>query len=115
MGKRRKTLGERRRESEEADQQAWATFYPRLQAIGSLREALLLAAATVAPGRPGRRYFSNLAFFLQSYAPPAGANALELNEYLRLLRAFNAEGALHPGAVEEVEGALLAAITRRFQ
>lgn len=114
MARRRKSASERRQESYEADQRAWAAFYPRLAAAQSFKDALLLMADTVPPDTPGRRYYSNLAFFLQSYAPPAGANATELNEYLRLIRIFDSEGALKNGVRHEIEERLIAAIGQRL-
>lgn len=114
MARRRKTASERRQESSEADQRAWAVFSPKLTAVRSFKDAFLLMADTVRPDSPGRRYYSNLGFFLQSFAPPAGANAMELNEYLRLIRLFDSEGALKKGVRAEIEEKLIAAIGQRF-
>src|SRR5688572_848259 len=112
MVKRRKTAVERRRESENADHQAWQSFYPKLVATQTYIEAVRLLSESPIPDSPGRRYYSNLGFFLQSYAAPAGANGAELIEYRRLIRLFDAEGVLRKGALSQIEDALSDAIRR---
>lgn len=90
----RKSAKERRQEREEAHRRAWEEFYPRLQSVTSVHEAFALAASTVAPGAPGRAFFSNLIFFLQNLVLPAGAGPAELGQYRRLASIFFEEGAL---------------------
>jgi hypothetical protein len=68
----------------------------------------------VQPDSPGRRFFSNLGFFLQTYAPPAGASVSELTEYLRLIQLFDEEGTIKKGVRPEIEKGLIEAIQRRF-
>jgi hypothetical protein len=110
MARPRKTATQRRQEAYEADRQAWERFRPKLAAVQSFAEALTLLGEAVTPDAPGRRYYSNLGFFLHTFAPPAGANALELAEYLRLIAVFDAEGALKDGARATVEANLRSAI-----
>jgi hypothetical protein len=114
MARPRKTAAQRRQESIDADRRAWEDFLPRLQAVETLIDAYRLVGNAIAPDTPGRRYYSNLGFFIQYFAAPDGANGTELREYLRLVRAFDVEGALKPGVREEVEGKLQAALSRRY-
>jgi hypothetical protein len=114
MPKKRKTAAQRRQEIVDADRRAWEDFLPKLQAVETPLDAIRLAASTVGPNTAGRRYYSNLGFFVQSYWPPDGANSTELVEYLRLIRAFEAQGALKPGVRNELEAKLEAALARRY-
>ncbi len=77
-------------------------------------DAHRLVGNSVAPNAPGRRYYSNLGFFVQYLAAPNGANGTELREYLRLVHAFDAEGVLKPGVRGDVEAKLQAALTRGY-
>src|SRR5262245_58279947 len=110
MPKKRKTVAERRQEANEKERQAWDEFYPQLVAVQSLKQAILLHHNAVPPDTPGRRHYSNLGFFLQSFWPPHGATVSELREYLRLIACFDSEGALKPGARSEIELRLRASI-----
>lgn len=74
---------------------------------------LSLLSDSVAPGTPGRSYYSNLGFFMQTFSPPAGANAFELAQYRRLIALFENEGALKPGVRSRFEEALDRAIRER--
>jgi hypothetical protein len=114
MVKRRKTVSERRQASHEEDERSWRAFYSKLSAVQSHIDALRLLSEAPAPDSPGRRYYSNLGFFLQSYAAPAGASFVELNEYHRLIRLFDQEGMLKKGVLPEIEETLLLAIRRRI-
>ena len=91
---------------------AWELFRPKLAAVQSLKDAFLLHADTVPPDSPGRRYYSNLGFFLQTFAAPNGANGTELSESIRLLAVFDAEGALKPGVRPALESGLRSVIAR---
>lgn len=112
MARQRKTAAQRRLESYEADRRAWETFRPKLAAVQSLAEAYVLHSQAVPPDTPGRRYYSNLGFFLQTFAAPDGANATELTEYMRLIQRFDAEGVLKEGARVTVEERLRSALGR---
>jgi hypothetical protein len=112
MVRKRKTASERRQENYEADRRAWEEFRPKLEAVQSFAEALALMAQSVSEGSPGRRYYSNLGFFLHTFAPPAGANATELSHYLRLIGRFDSEGVLKQGARSTVEEPLRNAMRR---
>jgi hypothetical protein len=113
MARRRKTKAEREQERYVADRRAWEVFRPRLESVASFTDALQLMSESVPPDAPGRRYYSNLAFFMQGFSPPAGANALELRQYRRPLEVFESEGALRLGARSQLESALNRAIEQR--
>lgn len=113
MAKKRKTATQHRQEAYEADRRAWEIFQPKLAAVQSFNDALLLHAQAVPPDTPGRKYYSNFGFFLQTFAPPDGANLTELVEYLRLIAIFDSEGALKPEVRPQIEARLQEAITRR--
>lgn len=51
----------------------------------------------------GRKFYSNLGFFMQTFAVPDGSNATERQEYLRIVRLIDAHGGLKPGALAEIE------------
>lgn len=115
MVRKRKTKAERERERYDASRRAWEVFAPRLERVGSFLEALKLLSDSVPPDTPGRSYYSNLGFFMQTFSPPAGANASELAQYRRLIELFDNEGALKPGVRPHVEEALDRAIRERVR
>jgi hypothetical protein len=113
MARNRRTVAQRRQDAYEADLRAWEQFGPKLAAVQSLKDALLLHADAVPPDSSGPRYYSNLGFFLQTFAAPDGANRTELSEYIRLLTVFDVEGVLKPGVRPALESGLRNAIARR--
>jgi len=106
MAKRRKTRAEREQEYDEADQRAWTLFEPKLAALSSYFEALKLVNDAPSPDSPGRRYYSNLGFFMQTFAPPDGSSNREKALYIQLLKKIDQEGALKPGSFEGLEQSL---------
>jgi len=62
---------------------------------------------------PGRKYYSNLGFFLSSFIPPDGANTEELTLYLALISRLDQAGNLKPGVAAKVLIDLKAAIQKR--
>ena len=113
MARNRKTADQRRQERYEAAQGAWALFSPKLASVHSFKDAALLLSQAVAPDSPGRSYYANLGFFLQTFGAPDGANRTELSEYVRLLSVFDAEGLLKPGARATLEAGLRSALARK--
>jgi hypothetical protein len=109
----RKTVAQRQQEQWEAEQLVWKNFRPRLESANSYRDADALARDRNAPesGRPGRRFYSNLAFFLGAFTPPDGASSTELGLYLELVRRIEKE--LKEGSLPVIEAALQAAMTNR--
>ena len=106
MRRRRKTKAERDQEWRETERRVWEKFRPKLEAAQSFADALKLVAETVPPDSPGRRYYSNLGFFLQSFTPPGGSNYAEKTLYLQFIQRLDSAGELKPGARETVEQAL---------
>ncbi len=74
MARNRKTKAQRDHEHHEAEQHVWDAFRPKLDALQSFPEALKLVAEASPPNAAGRRYYSNLGFFLQSFIVPAGSS-----------------------------------------
>lgn len=87
MSRRRKTVAERRREYAERERAEWEFFRERLAAATTLEAACRLFLHEAVPeGTPGRRYYSNLGFFLQQgLSIPDGAGAAELALYAGLV------------------------------
>jgi hypothetical protein len=113
MRRKRKTKAEKEREWARIERQNWDIFRERLEGLQSFAGAAQLVAQAVQPGGPGRRFYSNLGFFLQAFIPPDGASAVELGLYIQLIERMDAGGELKPGAREQVVADLRAAIARR--
>ena len=102
MSPRQKTTDQRRAEDAELDRQAWEEFLTSLAAAQTYMDALRLWDQAPRESAPGRRYYSNLGFFLQSFAVPEGASSEERQHYVRLIKRMDAEGWLKRGALEEI-------------
>src|SRR5215216_395182 len=102
----RKTKAQKIQERAEAERRVWEVFRPKLDAVQNLAEALELAAETPPPDAPGRRYYSNLAYFLQCFGVPGGSSYAEKGLYLKLIARLDSTGILKPGAREEIESKL---------
>ena len=105
MKKHRKTEAERREERAASETRCWEEFRPKLEAAQTYADTINLHSEAPPPDAPGRRYYSNLGFFLQGFTPPQGANLTERANYLRLIKNFDAAGMLKPGARQQVEEA----------
>ncbi len=104
--RRRKTKAERDHEWREAEKRVWEDFRPKLAAAQNLLDAAKLVAETVPPDSPGRRYYMNLHFFLQSLIPPGGSNYAEKALYIQLVHKLDEAGELKPGTKDIIQGAL---------
>ena len=103
MARRRKTKAERA----DADHRVWEQFHPRLAALTSYNEALLLFRETPPSGSPGRHYYSNLGFFLvNDFKVPFNSSYAERALYLQFIQRLVAAGAFPPGAGKKVQEAL---------
>ncbi len=103
-------MARREHEWAEADRRAWNHFRLRLESLNSFVEALLLIREAPPPDSPGRRYYSNLAFFLDEFTIPAGSSREEMELYLRFIQRLEAANALNPGAAQQVQEKLRRAI-----
>ena len=101
-----KTTAEREQEQARADCRVWDEFEPRLGGLQSVPGAIRLVSEGPPPGVPGRRYYSNLAFFLGSFNVPSGASHAELSLYLQFIRRIDNAGALKPGEGKKIQDAL---------
>lgn len=113
VARNRKTKTQRDEESADADRRAWELFRPKLDALQTFAEAQLLAAETPPPDSLGRRYYSNLVFFLQAFIIPTGSNYAEKTLYLQFIQRLDAAGALKQGAGQRVVEELRRAIEER--
>jgi len=103
---RRKTKAERDQQRVEAERLAWETFRPKLEALQSFAEAKQLVAEAPSPDSPGRRYYSNLGFFLQAFTVPMDSSHAEKALYLQFIQRLDTAGTLKPGARQAIEDAL---------
>jgi hypothetical protein len=106
MARRRKTKAEREQDWAEVDRRVWNQFRSRLEALTSFAEAQLLVDEAPPPDSPGRRYYSNLGFFLQAFTVPMESSYAEKALYLQFIQRLDAEGALKPGAGQRVQDEL---------
>lgn len=113
MGRNRKTKAQRDHEYREAERREWEVFRPRLDALQSYAKAKQLVTEAPPPDAPGRRYYSNLGFFLQAFTVPMGSNYAERVLYLQFILRLDASGALKPGTRQQIEEALLHAIKEK--
>lgn len=112
MARGRKTKAQRGQERSEAERRQWETFRPRLDALQTYVDAMKLMAEAP-PAAPGRSYYSNLGFFLQSFTVPMGSSYGEKALYLQFIQRLDDAGALRPGARIQIEEALRRAMNMR--
>ena len=106
-GFRRKTAAEKRQERATLEQKAWELFRKRLEAVDSFVDAQQLAFdRDIRPYSPGRRYYSNLAFLLNYFHPPADSNNTEKALYIQLIQRLDDANQLKPGLGKQVQSAL---------
>jgi hypothetical protein len=106
MARKRKTNADRERERAEADRRVWEAFRARLAHLQTFDEASRLVAESPPQAAPGRRYYSNLGFFLHAFIVPAGSGYEERALYLQFIQRLDAAGGLRPGAREKIEADL---------
>ena len=111
MAKARRTQADRDRECAASEQRAWDEFLPKLAALQTIVEAQLLVARGPRPDAPGRRYYSNLGFFLEVFTVPAGSNQTERELYIKFIQRLEATGALKPGAAPDILAALRSSLS----
>ena len=106
MKRPRKTAAEQREERAEAEAHCWVEFRQKLEAAQTYEDAIKLHSQAPPESAPGRRFYSNLGFFLiNSFAPPSAANLTEKTNYLRLIKNFDDAGLLKPGSRQQIEEA----------
>lgn len=109
----RRTKAERESERAEADHGVWEVFRTQAAEIRGFADALKLVSEAPSPDSPGRRYYSNLGFFLQGFTVPGGSNNIERGLYLQLIERMDAAGELKPGAGKTIAEALRRAMKTR--
>lgn len=98
MARTRKTKREREQEWANAERRAWEEFRPKLAALRSFIDAEILVTQAPPPDTPGRRYYSNLGFFLQEFTVPGGSSNAERSLYLQFIEHIGKGGELKAGA-----------------
>jgi hypothetical protein len=108
MRQKRKTKADRAVAFEVSQSAAWTKFQTKLCKIQTFVAAELLARNAPRPDAPGPIFYSNLAFFLQTFHLPSGANPTELRHYLALMNRLDASGGLKPGVKDRVAKSIMA-------
>ncbi len=103
MAPNRRTKAERRQEWANAERSVWEEFKPKLANLKSYEDAKILVNQAPPPDTPGRKYYSNLGFFLQYFAVPANSSYEEISLYLQFIRRLDSTGQLKPGVGQKVE------------
>lgn len=106
MAQKRNTKADRERQRTEDERAMWQDFRPKLESLQTYVDALRLVTETPPPDAPGRRFYSNLGFFLQSFTVPLGSNYTEKALYLQFIQRLDAAGSLKPGAGQRIEAEL---------
>ena len=106
MKKKRKSGAQRRQEWHGADRKMWQDFQPKLAAAGSLLEVRTLLRESPPPDAPGRGYYSDLRFFIDTFIVPDGSTGAERALYRKLVDKLDANGELKPGGRENSEKVL---------
>lgn len=99
----RRTERDRREARRKAEAEHWDWFVEELRDLDDYVQALKLAHTGPGPDQPGRKYHSNLAFFLQQFTVPHGSNSTERALYLEFVRKLDKAGKLKPGGLASVE------------
>ena len=115
MKRHSKTREEKAAEVAEAETICWKQFHPKLASLHDLSGARTLVFEAPFRDAPGRRYYTNLEFFLGSFMPPGGADATELSLYLKLIQQPAILEELLPEVREKAEKELVKAIARRSE
>lgn len=113
MAQRRKTKAQRDQERYEKEQRAWDLFRPQLETIGSVADAKKVLAGMPPPDSPGRKYYTNLGWFVDTFSPPGNSSAEEKGLYIEIIRKMDEQGELKEGAREQIEMGLRKAIAER--
>jgi hypothetical protein len=87
-------MAERERARANAERRAWDEFRPKLAALQTFVEAQRLARSPLSPGSPGRKFYSNLGFFLHAFIVPLGSSYEEKSLYIEFIRRLDAAKSL---------------------
>jgi hypothetical protein len=96
-----------RQKWEDAHTRYWPRFRTAVEAAATCDDAVRVMQHAPPEGAIGRRFYSNLGFFLQSkFAIPDGAAAVERGLYAGLIQRLDEAGQLKPGVRDRVERAI---------
>lgn len=71
------------------EEREWEKFKKSVEAATSYIDALLVVKSAVRPDAPGRKFYSNLGFFLANFSCPAEATNREVTLYGKLVQDIN--------------------------
>ncbi len=98
-----KSRREKMAEFERAEARCWIEFKEALAAARTAVDALVLVYKAPPESSPGRRFYSNLGFFMQRFTMPYGATREERLLYGELMRRMDASGSLKPSVLNTFE------------
>jgi hypothetical protein len=107
--KREREVREKRRVDEGHE---WEKFVIAVDKVNNFAAAQAVAANTPREHEPGRHFYSNFAFFLESFFVPDNADFTEKTLYIRLIQRMRASGNVKPALADRVIGDLHASIDR---
>ena len=97
-----KSRSEKEKEWAEAQKREWEDLPPKLAVLKSFEDAKLLVNQSPRPDAAGRKYYSNLGFFLQAFSVPRGSNQTERLYYIQFIQRLDEAGMLKPNAAEDI-------------
>jgi hypothetical protein len=98
----RRTRADREQEWAAKEQRESDRFVVELGKVNKFVEAQVLVFHGPRESEPGRRFYSNLGFFLMSFGVPFGSNNTERQLYIELIQRFDAGRGLKLGTAEKV-------------
>lgn len=101
MAKKRKTRAEIDQQSRLEQTKVWDEFLPRLSPVQTLDEAKQLCTEMPPLDAPGRKCYTNLKFFLEYLAVPAGSNGTERQLYISFVKRLVAADSIKPEFAEK--------------
>jgi hypothetical protein len=104
---KRPTKAEREAKRSAIRQRAFDQFLPKLERLQSMRDAFKLLSEAPPPDAPGREFYSNLGFFLQSnFGVPNGSTYSERILYTEFVKRLAAAGTITQESSNEIQGRL---------
>jgi hypothetical protein len=100
-----------RAEWDNAASRRWNELVAKVNTAQDLADARKIVPESPPLDSPGRNFYTNLAFFLDTFTPPASSNDEEKTLYIQLLRTLDKAGDLRTGERQRIEKLLVAAMS----
>jgi hypothetical protein len=84
-----KKFSEHNQNFRDKEAEYWAIFSQKLTDLDSVEDALFFAASAPGSDLPGRKFHTNLLYFLQTFGIPGDANKDEMVLYLNFLKKLD--------------------------